>query len=345
MRAMVLAAGYGERMRPLTRVLPKPALPLVGAPLLTHALRGLARHGVDRVVVNSHHLPSVLAEVLPPPARLGLEAVEVSHETELLGTAGGVRRAASWLRGAGTLVIRNSDFLADVPLAGVLETHRARGALATLVLAPARSGYSAVSVDAEGRILSLAGKPEVDPARVAGTYLFTGFQLVEEEVIDLIPASGPSDLVRDVYRGLASEARLHAFVHSGFWWEFGTPLHYLEGTCRVLRLGEKERTRLLDPALSDPVSSRGRAVLALGEGGSLGRDVALEGAVAVGRGVEIGDRSQLEDVVALPGARIGSRATLRRVIVGPGTAIAGGESLEDVVACAGELAPLGAPTR
>ncbi|MGH7434160.1 MAG: nucleotidyltransferase family protein, partial [Polyangiaceae bacterium] len=123
---MILAAGLGTRLRPLTDVRPKPLVPVGDATVLAHAVRGLRGAGVDRLVVNAHHLPLALRD-----AALHL-GVEISAEAELLGTAGGVARARDRL-GEGPVVIWNGDVVADVDVAGLRAAHERRAPEATLV--------------------------------------------------------------------------------------------------------------------------------------------------------------------------------------------------------------------
>ena len=202
MKAMVLAAGLGERMAPLTLVLPKPAIPVLGRPIILEVLRGLSRAGIREIAVNLHHMGDRLAKLVSDGSPASGK-IHLSPEKTILGTAGGIRHASRFLTGSGAILVRNSDFLADIDLSAAAASHRDSGALATLVLAPARPDYSEVAVDRGGRVVSIGGTPSVDPDRVAGRYLFTGCHFLEEEVLDRIPSRGPSDIVRHVYRPLA----------------------------------------------------------------------------------------------------------------------------------------------
>ena len=302
-------------MRPLTRTVPKPALPVLGRPMILLILEQLRRLGIGRAVVNLHHLPQVLPDLVAsaPPGRL--PEVTWSWEAELLGTGGGIRNAARWLRGEGTILVRNADFLADLDLAAAVAAHRASGLPVTLVLAESRPGYSVLDVAADGHILSLAGIPPVeDRSRVAGRYLFTGIHLVEEEILDQIP-EGTTDIVRETYRPLAAKERLGSYVHRGLWREFGTPREYLDGTLALLAAPAAARAAVA-----------GDAALLL----------AREGNVVVGPGAEVARDCRLEDTVVMDGARIGPGADLRRVLVGPGAFLPPGFRAADALVGAGD---------
>ena len=335
MKAMVLAAGLGERMLPLTLTVPKPAIPVLGRPLILEILRRLARHGASSVAVNLHHLPARLRSTLAETPSVGVERLHVSPEERILGTAGGLRHAGRFLRGNGTILVRNSDFLDDVDLLQAAVAHRASGCPATLVLIPSRPGYSVVEVDADGRVLSLAGAPATDPKNVARRSLFTGLQFIEEEVLDLIPSHGASDIVRDVYRRLAAEGRLASYHHTGRWFDFGSPLDFLENSLGLLDLRPEVRDAILE---TDPIRNVGRATVALGPGADLHNGVEIRGRSAIGLAALVGEGSVIEDSVILEEAWIGPGSRLRRVIVGPGTEIPAGLDIEGVMIC-GETDP------
>jgi len=323
MKAMLLAAGYGERMLPITRVVPKPLIPVLGRPLAPQILSRLATEGIDEAAINLHHLPQQLREAFGDGTAFGLRALHFSHEEQrLLGTGGGLAHAAAHLKGAGTILVRNSDFLADIPLSKVIASHVRSGCPATLVLAPHREGYTKVAIDDRHRIVAFGGK-------TGGRHLFTGYHLIEESVLDLIPLDAPSDIVRDVYFGLAAEGRLNAHVHDGFWWEFGDPRSYFEGSMRVIALPAEQRVRLGD---FDVVREVGGAVAAVGAGADLGAPgIALAGTLAIGMGVMVGKGARLEDTVVMPEAWVGPGSALRRCIVGSGTEIPSGFEATDAL--------------
>ncbi len=329
MRAMVLAAGLGERLLPLTRVLPKPALPVIGRPLIAQILVRLAREGVRAAVMNLHHLPGYLMEIVGDGSTLGLEEVHYTHEPEILGTAGGLRKAADHFRREKVILVHNADFLSDIPVGAVLEAHAASGAAATLVLAPHRPGFTEVRVDAERRVVSFGKRPGARRARPAGSFLFTGFHLLSPEILDLIPEGRPSDLVRDLYEPLAAEGRLAAWIHQGFWWEFGTARSFLEGCLRLLDLHTDERLQIAD---TDPVREVGGARVAVGAGADFhAGGIEFRGRVALGFASMVGEACSLEDVLVMNEAWIGPGARLRRVVVGPQTEIPAGTELEEAL--------------
>ncbi|HXV78129.1 MAG TPA: NDP-sugar synthase [Candidatus Polarisedimenticolaceae bacterium] len=318
---MLLSAGLGRRMMPLTLRVPKPAIPVLGRPMAIETLARMARFGVDEVVINLHHLPEAVRRMCSEGLSSAIPEVRFSMEEQILGTAGGLRRAAPLLRGAGPILLHNCDFLSDIDFAAALAAHRHSGRAATLVVVPARPGYGTVEIDRAGRVVSLAGRPAVDPERVAERMLFTGCHLIEEQVLDMIPDDRPSGIVEQVYRPLAARGALGGYLHPGFWWEFGTPELYLEGSLRLLDLPSVRRIEI---ASHDPVDEIGSARVAVGAGATLDDGLRLEGRVAVGMASHVAEGTRLADSVVMRESWIGPGSRLERVIVGPGVELPAG---------------------
>ncbi|HEX4824637.1 MAG TPA: NDP-sugar synthase [Candidatus Polarisedimenticolaceae bacterium] len=317
MKAMLLAAGIGERMLPLTQTVPKPLIPVLGRPLAPQIIARLAAEGIEEAVVNVHHLPDELRHALGDGRLLGLNALDFSVESErLLGTGGGLKAAEAMLRGSGTILVRNADFLADISLASALRSHLRSGCLVTLVVVPHRPGYTPLTVGDDGRVVAFGSKKDKGGS---GRYLFTGYHLIEEEVLDRIPSGRPSDIVREVYFDLVAGGQLNAYVHDGFWWEFGEPHEYLEGSIRLVSMDPEARARLGN---FDPVRTFDTATVAVGPGADLHAEhIRLRGTLAIGLGVMVGEHAVLEDSVVMPESWVGPGSSLTRCIVGPGTEI------------------------
>jgi NDP-sugar pyrophosphorylase family protein len=325
---MILAAGRGERFLPLTRTLAKPAIPVLGRPLAIQIATRLSAAGAERIVVNLHHLPSSMKEVLADADEEARPKIRTTEETTLLGTGGGLRNAAPLLRGGGPILVHNADALSDVPLEDVVQAHVDSGLEATLVLAPGRPGYTGIAVADDGRIVAIGGPGNPDGPR---PFLFTGIHVVDEALLDRIPADGPSDIVRDVYMGAMRSGTLGSWIHEGFWWEFGTPSSYLEGSLRLVRMDPDDRRRI---ARTDPVRPFGEGAAAIGPGADFhAGGIVLRGSVVLGMASLLGEGVEIEDSVILDGAWVGPGCRLRRVVVGPGTEVPAGLDLESLLVC------------
>lgn len=327
----MLAAGIGQRMLPLTLCVPKPAIPVLGRPLAVQILRRLAQQGVDEAVLNLHHLPGVIRRVLEDGGALGLPPIRYTHEETILGTGGGLRHAAGLLRGSDPIVVCNSDFLADFNLAAAVEAHRRSGLLATLVLTSWRPGYSVVEVGKSGRILSLGGRPEVDPSQVAGRYLFTGLHVIAEEVLDRIPDTVPSHIVSDVYQDLAAEGQLGACIHEGFWWEFGSPEMYLEGSLRLLDCPKLQCLGVSDEY--DPIRQLDGAIAAVGPGTVFHPTASFAGRAAFGFASHVSQKARIRDSVIMPEAWIGPHCKINRSVIAQGVELPAGFVADEMLIC------------
>lgn len=188
---MVLAAGFGTRLRPLTEELPKPLVPVGDRSVLGHVCRTLRQGGVDRVVINAHHLAARYDEAVL--TSLGVAATMV-QERQILGTAGGVAGASEAL-GEGPVVVHNGDILAELDLAALLASHERGGALATLAVGkPLAAGRGTVGLDERGAVVRLRGRVFGVEARGAD---FVGVQVIAAEGRARLPDRGC--LVGDVY--------------------------------------------------------------------------------------------------------------------------------------------------
>lgn len=241
-RAMILAAGFGTRLGALTQQRPKPMLPICGTPLVRWSARWLAHHGVSDVTVNLHHLGEQIEAELGEGEGIGAR-VHYSHEEGMiLGTGGGLRHARALIDGGdgAPIVVVNGKIMVDFDLASLVETHRASGAEATMVLRPDPDAtkWGSLQLGDDGRVVRLLeGIPEQDPdARpTSAPLMFTGIHVFEPRFLDRIPPEGEQCIVRTAYRALFHEGRgLHGVITEDYWWEHSTPERYLQGVANVL---------------------------------------------------------------------------------------------------------------
>jgi NDP-sugar pyrophosphorylase family protein len=311
---MVLAAGLGTRMRPLTLLRAKPALPVMNRPLIHWTLERLARHGVREVVVNLHHLPASVTAAVGDGSAFGLR-VHYTRERTILGTGGGPRKARALL-GDGPVLIVNGDVLFDFDLGALMRQHRKRRAAATLALLPNPDAqrYSPLVLRRDGRIASVAGRPRAARGR---PWLFTGVHVVQSELLDRLPG-GASDSVRDLYIPLIGEgARVEGFRARGTWYDFGAPPSYLASQLemRPSVLGRKRSVPRVHPSARVAPGAR--------VGGSI-----------VGAGCRIDEDATVADSVLWEGVVLEPGAVVRGCIVADGTRVREGQRLEDCIVVA-----------
>lgn len=301
MKAMILAAGYGERLWPLTCDRTKPALPVLGKPLVGYVAEYLAKHGIEDVIVNLHHQPESVKRALGDGSQFGVR-LQYVHEPVILGTSGAMDNARQLLEGD-TFVVVNGKLITDLDLKAALETHRQKKALATLVLRPnpKHERFSIVETR-DGLVSRFAGMPGplLADSKSEPPLMFTGIQILESRIFDYIPPGVFSHSVTEVYpQAMAKGERVVAHVAEGMWYELSTLKRYLDISLSLLR----ER----------------------------GRDV------YTGVNPSIDGQAEVHESVLWDNVTVEKGAFVRRAILGDGVRVLAGERIEDAVLVRAEL--------
>jgi len=346
-RPFVLAAGFGNRLRPLTDVLPKPAVPLLGQPLVGYALARLQQSGFERVVLNGHHLADRLQQEVDAFGARELPSMELKYsieQPEILGTGGGLT-AARPLLGDGTCAFVNGDILCDFDLLGLLQQHRRTGAAATLLVVehPDVDRFGAIRVDGAGRVIDLAGLAGRERGAAGGKGggevrrgVFAGVHLVEPQVFDRLPAEGFACIVRQGYVPMMNAGQdVRAVFHEGTWNDLGTVERYLQTHVDLLDAG------FPSGAAADLLAGPGGVAFGIDVGGDafgsadaveiastakLTHPVAMGAGCSIGPGAEVGPHAVLGRDVA-----VGERARVRQSVVWDGVELEVGDRLDGEV--------------
>jgi NDP-sugar pyrophosphorylase family protein len=321
MRAMILAAGYGTRLWPLTIDRAKPAIPFMGKPLVGYVAEYLSRFGCREVIVNLHHRPESVRAALGDGSRFGVR-LEYVEEPDILGTSGALDNAKPLLNG-GTFVVINGKLATDINLDEALETHRRTKALATLVLRrnPSRERYSTVETR-DGMVVGFGPAPASDNVNGASRsaleneksesgdealengdeapLMFTGIQILEPRIFSYIPRGVFSHSTTEVYpRAWAHGERIAAHVSGGMWYELSTVSRYLDTSVALL--------------------------------GLKGQDV------EIGEGSSIEPGARVEQSVLWEGVRVEAGARVRHAVLGAGVVVLSGEVIEDAAVVRADL--------
>ena len=227
MKAMVLAAGQGTRLRPITDHTPKALVPVAGRPMIEYALLWLRHYGIDDIVINLHHFGAAIEAHLGNGDKFGLR-INYSHEPELLDTGGGLLKAKPFLQD-GTFIVINTDALIDLDLGALIAFHEERKATATLVLRPDELAdqYGSMDIDGAGKIQRFL-KSEIRPKPMGPTrkLMFTGVQILEPRIFKYMEGAGAAQkfsTTRQTYpRMLLAGEPLYGFCFEGFWQDLGT---------------------------------------------------------------------------------------------------------------------------
>jgi NDP-sugar pyrophosphorylase family protein len=222
MKAMVLAAGFGTRLRPLTDHLPKPLLPVGGRPMIEYNLLLLKKYGITEIIINLHHCGDEIIKTLGDGSRLGLSIVYSTEEGEPLGTGGGIKKAAPFFEHS-DFIVMNGDILIDIDLEKLISFHREKKGEATLVLRECDdfSKFGAIEIDEKGQIKNILGKLKKSPLKTR-KLIFTGLHVISPQVLELIPANIPYFSIIDTYLDLLrSGKKLFAYETKDYWNDLG----------------------------------------------------------------------------------------------------------------------------
>lgn len=229
MKAMVLAAGFGTRLQPLTRVLPKPMFPVLGRPLLSHTFDILESANITDVAVNVHHLPDFIINyfVKEKPPDLNLH---FSREQKILGTAGGIKKMESFLEG-GPFILMNSDIITDIKLDKVIDFHKKNNSKLTLVVRQDISPeqYDSIEICKDGRIVHFVGASSMNIPGNTTRVMFTGIQIIEPEIFKRIPEGQFCGTTENIFpQMIQDEVPVYGYVYNGYWKDMGNRENYLQ---------------------------------------------------------------------------------------------------------------------
>lgn len=296
---MILAAGYGTRLFPLTIDRTKPAIPLLGKPLVGYVAEYLAKFGIEDVIVNLHHQPESVKRALGDGSDFGVRIHYTLELPKILGTAGALDNAREHLEDD-TFLIVNGKIVTDIDITAAIEAHKDSGALATMVLKKntAREAFSEVYV-VGSRITGFGDFPDPDGTGDA-PLMFTGIHILEPRVFDYIPRGVYSDIVPTFYDPAISKGELiGAHITDARWFELSTIPRYLEISLKLLN-GSSER-------------------------------------MVVGRNPKIAHDARLGDSVLWDNVTIEDGATVERSILGDDVVVRSGEVMRDVAVVRREI--------
>ena len=310
LRGVVLAAGLGVRLRPLTHSLPKPLLPVAGMPLLARTLTELEAAGCEAVAINLHHKGEKISGHFSDHFG-GMELV-YSWEPELLGTLGALAPMADFLAPADLVVVVNGDSLCQWPITRLIKQHQKGEAGATLLVSsradPADYG-GGVGLDAHGDVVAL--RPGQVFGEVAERRVFAGAHVFAPDLVDRRERE-PADFVSDLYEPLlANGGKIGAHDSSRPWFDLGTPRRYLEG---ALDWARRNGSRIGRRSWISPEAT-------IDEDATVRRSV-VEAGVVIEAGVEV-DRA-----LVLPDTRVGAGARVRESVLGFAVKLPGGTGVE-----------------
>lgn len=349
LKAMLLAAGVGTRLDPLTTQVPKPMVPVANTPVMEHILKLLKTHGINQVYANLHYLPEKITDYFEDGARFGTK-LTFKHELNLSGDAGGVRACRDFLDD-GTFIVVMGDLLTDADLSAVVAQHKAKGALASIAIKQMEdvSHFGVVVMDEEGFITGFQEKPKLEEA--LSNMISTGIYVLEPEVFKHIPETGEFGFGRQLFPQLVKNGLPVLGVEiTSYWSDVGTIPQYRQSNCDALsghvrvdlpgsplsyesglvagrnghssgngkgREREKKESHLWlgkNAEIGTGVDFEGS--LMVGEGSVIESGVTIKGCVVVGDNCVIEKGSRIENTVIWSNSRIERGARLRSCVLG-----------------------------
>jgi mannose-1-phosphate guanylyltransferase len=356
MKAIILAAGRGTRLRPLTHAVPKPMLPVLNKPVMEFLVELLGRHGIRQIAVNTSYLPDEIEGYFRDGARFGVEmaysfegytAIDGRIVDAPVGSAGALKKIQER---SGffdeTFVALCGDAIIDVDLTELVRFHRQRRAVATLALLEVPrdrvSSYGVAVTDGDGRILEFQEKPAAAAAK--STTVNTGVYVFEPEVIERIPSGSSYDIGGELFPGLVGEGAPLYGVRLPFQWlDIGKVADYYRAIQMALRgqiRGVRAPGTQLAPGIWAGLDARvdlGRCRVEppvyLGGNSTLEPGCTLIGPAAIGQGCSVGSGAHVERSVLFDHVRVGSCALVRELIVGNGYCVDPAGTAIDLAQC------------
>ncbi len=327
MKAMILAAGVGSRLDPLTRTTPKPMVPVLGLPVIEHIIHLLAKHGFTDIVCNTHYLADQIESYFAAKTDLGAR-VSFNREEKLLGTAGGLKRVqdqTSFFDTNEPFLVVGGDDLCSVDLSAMLAQHREKGALATIALTEVEdpSQFGVVVLGENERIERFVEKPK--PGTAPSNLANMGVYLFSPEILGFIPSGEFYDFGKQVFPQIQEAgAPFFGFKSKEYWRDVGNLREYRDVQSDFFSGAARLQTGLKDRGdgvwLGDQVQiapdAKVEAPCAIGNGSQIGTDAHIFAGSVLGQHVVVGAGASIEQSILWDGAQVGDGARLVRCIVG-----------------------------
>lgn len=326
MKALILAGGYGTRLRPLSCRKPKLLFPILGKPILKRNIEVLAKIGVSEVVLALNYLADILMKAMG--RRYHGVSIRYTLEREALGTGGPIRKAMRILCDEPVFLAMNGDVVFDESIGGILEAHKRSGAIATIALREVEdtSRFGVALVDHGGWIRGFVEKPK--PGTVDSRLINAGFYVLSRDIFKYIPSGRKVSTEREVFPVLAREGKLHSFVYKGYWSDIGKIEDFINVNRRFLEALPGDKISIDEPA-------------SIGEGVKVKppvricREVHVESGVSlgpytiVGEGCRIGKDSRIANSILFERCLVGEQAIVEGSVLGDGVSVGAKAKLMD----------------
>jgi NDP-sugar pyrophosphorylase family protein len=302
-KAIILAAGYGTRLQPLTDIQPKPLVPLVGRPLVRHTISRLLQSGINLIGINTHHHAALMQKFA---AEQNDCCLHISHEPTILGSAGGIRGFHGFLEDEDFFLALNGDCISNIACQHYLPDFLHNAPLVMMLLHDCQ-GYNNVCINSSREVIDL--RDTLLPADPDARLAYTGIAFMSRAFLDLIPP-GSSELVPLLLQLITTRpgSVRAAIVHNSIWRDIGTPASYLQAHREILL----QRLPLIPECNMPPKG------LFIGEGSLVEKDCTLDGFVSIGKDCRIEPGCSLRDCIVWDNTTIAAGSSLKNSVCTPG---------------------------
>lgn len=314
-KAMVMAAGVGSRLDPLTQKIPKPLVPVLNKPVMDILLQKLKDYGVEKVIANTHYLAEQIQNRYTKNSPVDIH-FEYIHEETLSGTAGGVKKCEFFFDDVEDFIVVSADGLHDADLDKIVKSHKESGCIATMAISAVDHAevchFGVVVPTKEHYVSEFQEKPSIEEAK--SNYINTGIYVFNKRIFDFIPKGEKYDFAKNVFpRLLEAGEKINTYRIYSYWSDIGTIEQYIQSNIDAL----SKKVLIKDPNIIRKYNS----VYVIGENTKLPEDTSLLNNVVIGKNCTIGKNVKMENVILWDNVTVADNVTLKNVVCANNTTI------------------------
>ena len=312
---MVMAAGVGSRLDPLTQKIPKPLVPVLNKPVMDILLQKLRDYGVEKVIANTHYLAEQIQNRYTKNSPVDIH-FDYIHEETLSGTAGGVKKCEFFFDDVEDFIVVSADGLHDADLDKIVKSHKESGCIATMAISAVDHAevchFGVVVPTKEHYVSELQEKPSIEEAK--SNYINTGIYVFNKRIFDFIPKGEKYDFAKNVFpRLLEAGEKINTYRIYSYWSDIGTIEQYIQSNIDAL----SKKVLIKDPNIIRKYNS----VYVIGENTKLPEDTSLLNNVVIGKNCTIGKNVKMENVILWDNVTVADNVTLKNVVCANNTTI------------------------
>lgn len=314
-KAMVMAAGVGSRLDPLTQKIPKPLVPVLNKPVMDILLQKLKDYGVEKVIANTHYLAEQIQNRYSKNSPIDIH-FDYIHEETLSGTAGGVKKCEFFFDDVEDFIVVSADGLHDADFDKIVKSHKESGCIATMAISAVDHAevchFGVVVPTKEHYVSEFQEKPSIEEAK--SNYINTGIYVFNKRIFDFIPKGEKYDFAKNVFpRLLEAGEKINTYRIYSYWSDIGTIEQYIQSNIDAL----SKKVLIKDPNIIRKYDS----VYVIGENTKLPEDTSLLNNVVIGKNCTIGKNVKMENVILWDNVTVADNVTLKNVVCANNTTI------------------------